>query len=86
MTRNQAQRLMEDIGKSLTKADYSEDIYLSIRDIGTKVFKKCAYHEVDGYTFIWTEKEQYLISRKEIGDYVVIPYDAAIQITLKKVT
>lgn len=77
---------MEDIGKSLTKADYSEDIYLSIRDIGTKVFKKCAYHEVDGYTFIWTEKEQYLISRKEIGDYVVIPYDAAIQITLKKVT
>ena len=53
---------------------------------GEKVFKKCAYHEVDGYTFIWTEKEQYLISRKEIGDYVVIPYDAAIQITLKKVT
>lgn len=86
MTRNQAQRLMEDIEKSLTTEDFSEDIYLSIKDVGTKTFKKCAYHEVDGYTFIWTETERYLISKQEIGEYVIIPYDPNFKISLKKVT
>lgn len=86
MTRNQAQRLMQDIEKSLTQEDFCEDIYLSIKDVGTKTFKRCAYHEIDGYTFIWTEQERYLISRKEIGDHVIIPYDPNFKISLKKVT
>lgn len=85
MTRNQAQRLMEDIEKSLTKKNFCEDIYLSIKNVGTKTFKNCAYYEIEGFTFIWTEKERYLISKKEIGDYVIIPYDPNFKISLKKV-
>jgi hypothetical protein len=77
---------MNDIGKSLSEEHYIEDVYLSINGVGTKVFKKCAYHEAEGYTFIWTKEEKFLISKKEMGDYVVIPYDPSMKITLKKVT
>lgn len=86
MTRKQAENMMEDLGKNLTDRDYIENIYLSIKGVGTEVFKKCAYFEVDGYTFIWTKDGSFLISRKEMGDYVVIPCNSRIQITLKKVT
>lgn len=86
MTRKQAERLMEDISQELTVLDFCEDIYLSIKDVGSKVFKKCAYHEAEGYTFIWTENEKYLISKKEIGDHVIIPYDPHLKIRLRKVT
>ena len=85
MTRNQAQQLMEDIEKSLTSRDFCENIYLSIKDVGTKVFKKCVYHETDGFTFIWTETERYLISKREIGDHVIIPYDPNFKVSLKRV-
>jgi hypothetical protein len=85
MKRGEAQRLMEDLGKNISKSDYVDDIYLSIRGIGTKVFKNCAYFETDGYTFIWTENESFMLNKSEIGDYVIIPYKPSIKITLKKV-
>lgn len=84
MTRVQAQRLMEDIGKSLTSLDYSEDVYLSIKGVGSKTFKKCAYHEVENYTFIWTRSEKFLINRKDIAAHVIIPHDAAMLPLIKK--
>lgn len=77
---------MEDIGNSLSELDYHENIYFSIKDAGTTVFKECAYHEVEDYIFIWTKTEKFLINRKEIGDHVIVPHDAAIYTTLKKVT
>ena len=75
MTRSQAQRLMEDIGKSLTCLDYSEDVYLSIKGVGSKIIKNCAYHEAENYTFIWTKNEKFLINRKSIAEHVIIPHD-----------
>ena len=86
MNRTHAQYLMEDIEKSLNEIDYSEDLYLSIKNAGTTTFKKCAYHEVEDYIFIWTKTEKFLINKKEIGDHVLIPYNSVSQITLKTVT
>lgn len=77
--------MMDDLGKNITEQDYIDDIYLSINGVGTQVFKNCSYFEADGYTFIWTKEARFLISRKEVGDYVIIPYDPNIKITLKKV-
>lgn len=85
MTKGQAQKLMDDISKDISEEDYVESIYLSINGVGTKVFKQCTYHDIEGYTFIWTRDEKFLISKKEIGDYVIIPYDPSLKITLKKV-
>lgn len=85
MTRKQAEKMLNDLGENLTEKDYIEDIYLSIRGVGTQVFKSCSYFEAEGFTFIWTKNERFLISRKEIGDYVIIPYDPNIKVTLKKV-
>lgn len=77
---------MDDLGKNLTEEDYVDDIYLSINGVGDQIFKKCSYFEYEDYTFIWTKEEKFLISRKEIGDYVIIPYDPSMKVTLKKVT
>jgi hypothetical protein len=85
MTRNQAQKLMDDLSDNITEKDYIDDIYLSIKGVGTQVFRNCSYFEADEFTFIWTKNERFLISRKEIGDYVVIPYDLKIKVKLKKV-
>lgn len=84
MTRGQAQRLMEDIGKSLTSLDYSEDVYLSIKGVGSKRFKECAYHVAENYTFIWTRDEKFLINKKDIAEHVIIPHDTAMLPIIKK--
>jgi hypothetical protein len=85
MTRKQAEKMMDDLGENITDKDYIDDIYLSIKGVGTQIFRNCSYFEAEGFTFIWTKNERFLISRKEIGDYVVIPYDPNIKVTLKKV-
>ena len=77
---------MADIGKTLTDKDYCKNIYVSIKDVGTKVFKKCAHYQNEGYTFIWTETESFLINEKEIGDCVIVPQDSNSIISLNKVT
>lgn len=74
MTKSQAQRLMEDLGKNLVSSDYKDNVYISIKNVGTKIFRECAYHETDGYTFIWTKSERFIINKKEVGGYVVVPY------------
>ena len=86
MTITQAQRLMMDLGKNLIYDDYCEDLYISINNIGTKTFKNCAYFECEGYTFIWTLEESFLISKKEMNDFVIIPKNTETMVNLKKVT
>jgi hypothetical protein len=85
MTKTQAQRLMEDLGKNLIHDDYCEDLYISINNIGTKTFKNCSYYECEGYTFIWTCTEKFLLSKKEIGEYVLIPKNKESMVKLNKV-
>jgi hypothetical protein len=86
MTKKQAQFLMEDLGKSLSLSDYTENVYMSIRGVGTKVFRQCAFFEADGYTFIWTMNDKFLINNKELGDFVVVPLTHQTVVSLKKVT
>jgi len=86
MTKKQAQNLMEDLRKNLSPLDFVENIYISIRGVGNKVFRHCAYYEADGYTFIWTTQENFLISKKEVGDFVIVPYEHQSVVSLKKVT
>lgn len=86
MTRKQAQNMMDDLGKHLTDEDYVDDIYLSINGVGTKIFKKCSYFETEGFTFIWTKSERFLISKKELGSCVIIPRHSNTSIKLKKVS
>ena len=86
MTKTQAQRLMEDLGKNLIHDDYCENLYVSINNIGARTFKNCAYYECEGYTFIWKLDEKFLLSKKEIGDFVLIPKSMECTVKLKKVT
>jgi hypothetical protein len=77
---------MEDLGKTLTPVDYTENIYISIRNVGNKVFRKCAYHEAENFTFIWTVGESFMMDKKEMGDFVVVPYEHTTHASLKKVS
>lgn len=88
MTRNQALQLQRDWGKDLESRDYSETLYLSIKGIGAKTFKNCCHHEHEGYIFIWTKEESFLVSKKELGDFVMVedPQDSILSIKQNKVT
>lgn len=84
MTRNQALQLQNDWGKHIEKNDMNDNIYLSIKGVGAKVFKKCCYHEQEGYIFIWTKEESFLVKRKDLGDFVLIENPSNTVISLKK--
>ncbi len=73
MTKKQAERLKEDLEKSITLDDYVEDLYISIKDIGSKVFRNCVYLEAEGWIFIWTHEESYVVRKKDIGECVIAP-------------
>lgn len=73
MTRKNACKLRDDIGKSLCDDDYNEDVYLSIKHVGTKTFQKCVYHEVENWIFIWTREDSFMVDRKDLGDMVIAP-------------
>jgi len=66
---------MDDLGKTLESQDYSENIYVSINGVGTKILRNCAYHDADNYIFIWSEQEEYFLNKKEVGDFVIVPYN-----------
>jgi hypothetical protein len=72
MTLKQAQNLLTDLRKSLQIRDYCEDLYLSIKDVGTKVFRSCAYFETESWVFIWTIDDSFVFSKKLIGDFVLV--------------
>jgi hypothetical protein len=73
MTRKQAENLKADLEKTITLDDYVEDLYISINGVGSKVFKNCVYLEAEGWLFIWTYEESYMIRRKDIGECVIAP-------------
>ena len=73
MTRKQAECLKKDLEKSITLEDYIEDLYISIKGIGSKVFKNCVYLEAEGWIFIWTKEESYILRKKDIGECVIAP-------------
>ena len=86
MTKKQAQSLMKDLSKNLIHDDYCENLYVSINNVGTKTFKNCAYYQCEEYTFIWTIEENFFISKKEVGDFVLISKNTETMVKLKKVT
>ena len=72
MNLSQANNLQKDISKDISECDFVNDIYLTVKGIGTKVFRDCAFHETDDWIFIWTTSESFLINRKKIGDHVLV--------------
>jgi hypothetical protein len=72
MTKKQALQLQSDWGSHITPEDFSETLYLHIKDVGTQVFKQCCYHEQDNYIFIWTKNESFLVNKKDLGDFVAV--------------
>jgi hypothetical protein len=86
MTRKQAQLLLDDWTYAIEEKDLCENIYVSIKSVGTKVFKKCCYHETENYIFIWTKEDKFLINKKELGDFVIIPQNSKSFLLTKKVT
>lgn len=77
---------MNDIARDISADDYQHDIYISFKEHPSKSYRNCAYFETDGYTFIWTKNSSEMISKSEVGDYILIPADLAIHLNLKKVT
>lgn len=73
MTLEQATNLKEDIEVTLTDRDYNDDLYISIRGVGTQTFKACAYHFAEEWLFIWTKKETFMLNKADLGDFVAIP-------------
>ncbi len=73
MNRKQAEALRIDLGKSLTLRDYTEDVYLNIKGVGSKTYKSAAYFESENWLFIWTLTESVVLNRKDVGDFVFVP-------------
>jgi len=73
MTKKQAESLKKDLEQSITLDDYIEDLYISINGVGSKVFKNCVYLEAEGWIFIWTQDDSFMVRRKDIGDCVIAP-------------
>jgi len=73
MTSRQARNLSDDIRKELTDDSYfTDNIYLSIKNVGTKSFKNCKCDRLDGWLFIWTKDDTFLVRESEAGDFLII--------------
>lgn len=84
MNRLNANKLMIDLGKELSEDTFVDNIYLSIRNVGTKVFKKCKFERLEGWIFIWTQDDSFCVKEKDLGDFLVIDTDSPSLIELKK--
>jgi hypothetical protein len=85
MTKEQANYLLNDWGKNLSPEDYCETIYLNIVGIGSRRFKDCCYHDADGYIFIWTRTESFVVNKMDLGEFLLIPDDKKVLVSLEKV-
>lgn len=72
MRKTEALRLLDDIKRDLDERDMSKSIYLSIRHIGTKVFKNAACQILDGWFFVITPSESFCIKESDMGDFICI--------------
>ena len=85
MTSKNAQKLLVDLGKEMSEDSFTDNIYLSIRDVGTKVFKHCKFEVLEGWLLIWTPTETFCVSQKDLGDFLIIDIDSPSLVELKKV-
>lgn len=77
--------MMDDLGKHVIESDYCQNIYISTQLNGAKTFRKCAYFEAENYIFVWKKSESLLISKEEVGNYIIVPEKTDTIVTLKKV-
>lgn len=84
MTRSQALKLKDDIGKTIEDADFCDEVYLSIKGVGAKVFKDCNLYEIEGWIFIWTREESFAFCRKDIGDFLMLENPKSFSTNLEK--
>ena len=84
MTTAAAKRLMADLGKNLTQDDYIENICVSMDGLISGVYKDCAYFESEGYTFVWTKEDSFLIDQKRVGRYAILQYNPSIKVAFNK--
>jgi thiamine pyrophosphokinase len=85
MEKVHAQKMMDDLGKHVIESDYCQNIYISTQLNGAKTFRKCAYFEAENYIFVWKKSESLLISKEEVGNYIIVPEKTDTIVTLKKV-
>lgn len=85
MNRTNANKLMADLGKEMNHASFTDNIYLSIRNVGTRVFKNCKFESLEGWMFIWTRDDSFCVKEKDLGDFLVIDTDSPVLVGLKKV-
>lgn len=72
MTPKQANLFLSDIQSELIPTDYCQNIYVSIRDIGTRSFVNAHCQSIDGWLFICTKTESFCVQEKNLGDYVCV--------------
>lgn len=72
MTPKQANLFLSDIRSELTDADYCQNIYISLREIGTKSFKNACCQSIDGWLFVCTKIDSFCVQEKNLGDFVCV--------------
>ena len=75
MTQRQASRFLDDVKRDLDSKDYIQTLYLSIKNIGTKIFRNATFQLLDGWLFIITPDESFCIREKDLGDFICIDMD-----------
>lgn len=84
MTKKQAENFCFDVAKNLNDEDFSETLYISIKNKGTKVFRNCKHDRIDGWIFFWSREETYFVKEKDIGDFVIVEKNMAPTLSLKE--
>jgi hypothetical protein len=72
MKLKQAKNLLTDLRRSLQVRDFCEDIYLSVKRVGNRAFRSCAYFETEDWMFIWTLNDSIMFNKQDIGDFVLV--------------
>ena len=78
MNSRDAQRFSDDIRKELDENSFVDNIYMSVKHVGTKVFRNCKCDQIDGWIFIWTQTETYTVKESDMGDFVIIDTNMSI--------
>lgn len=76
MTHEIANHFLLDTRRDIRDTDLNgQNVYLSIKGIGTKVFHDATSQIIDGWLFIWSREETFCVSMEEVGDLVCINVD-----------
>jgi hypothetical protein len=72
MNSKEAKNFSEDIAKELNDFSYIDSVYISVKGVGTKVFKRCKCDQIDGWLFVWTPTESFYTLETDLGDFIII--------------